>query len=163
MTKNDILRRIRYTFDFGDEKMITIFALANHKVTRAEISDWMKREEDPAYKVLYDDELAVFLNGLIIQMRGRKEGPIPKPEQKLTNNVILKKLQIALNLKGEEVLEVLELADLKVSKYELSAFFRKPEHKHYRPLRDQILRNFLNGMQIKYRATPEENKEKPVD
>ena len=158
MTKNDILRRIRYTFDFNDEKMIAIFALANHKATRAEISDWMKREEDPAYKPLYDDELAVFLNGLIIEKRGRKEGPVPKPEKKLTNNVILKKLQIALNLRAEELLEVLMLADLKVSKYELSAFFRKPDHKHYRPLRDQILRNFLNGMQLKSRGNDSENK-----
>lgn len=151
MTKNDILRRVRYTFDFSDEQMIAIFALAKHKVSRSEIIDWMKRENAPDYQTLYDDELAVFLNGLIIKMRGRKEGPIPKPEKKLTNNVILKKLQIALNLKAEELLDVLELADLKVSKYELSAFFRKPEHKHYRPLRDQFLRNFLNGMQIKYR------------
>jgi len=151
MTKNDILRRIRYTFDFSDAKMISIFALAEHKVTRAEISDWLKREEDPAYQTLYDDELAVFLNGLIIERRGKKDGPIPKPERKLSNNVILKKLQIALNLRAEEVLDVLALADLKVSKYELSAFFRKPDHKHYRPLRDQILRNFLNGMQLKYR------------
>ena len=156
MTKNDILRRIRYTFDFGDDKMVAIFALANHKVTRTELSDWMKREEDPAYKILYDDELAVFLNGLIIERRGRKEGPIPKPEKKLTNNVILKKLQIALNLRAEEVLDILMLADLKVSKYELSAFFRKQDHKHYRPLRDQILRNFLNGMQIKYRKNEPE-------
>ncbi|MBC8193954.1 MAG: DUF1456 family protein [Candidatus Marinimicrobia bacterium] len=156
MTKNDILRRIRYIYDFSDSKMISIFAQAEHKVTRAEIRDWLKREEDPAYKVFYDDELAAFLNGLIIEMRGKKDGPIPKPEQKLTNNVILKKLQIALNLKGEEVLDVLALADLKVSKYELSAFFRKPDHKHYRPLRDQILRNFLNGMQIKYRETPDQ-------
>ena len=154
MTKNDILRRIRYTYDFSDSKMISIFALAEHKVTRAEISDWLKREEDPAYKTLYDDVLAVFLNGLIIELRGKKDGPIPKPEHKLTNNVILKKLQIALNLKAEDVLDVLALADLKVSKYELSAFFRKPDHKHYRPLRDQILRNFLNGMQIKYRVDP---------
>ncbi len=154
MTKNDILRRIRYTFDFSDSKMISIFALAEHKVTRTEISDWLKREEDPAYKTFYDDELAAFLNGFIIDMRGKKEGPLPKPERILTNNVILKKLQIALNLRAEEVLEVLALADLKVSKYELSAFFRKPDHKHYRPLRDQILRNFLNGMQIKYRVDP---------
>jgi uncharacterized protein YehS (DUF1456 family) len=156
MTKNDILRRIRYTFDFSDSKMISIFALAEHKVTRTEISAWLKREEDPDYKPFYDDELAVFLNGLIIEKRGKKEGPTPKPEHKLTNNVILKKLQIALNLKGDEVLDVLALADLKVSKYELSAFFRKPDHKHYRPLRDQILRNFLNGMQIKYREAPGE-------
>ena len=155
MTKNDILRRIRYTFDFSDDKMRSIFALAERKVTRAELSDWMKREEDPAYKTLYDDELAVFLNGLIILKRGRKEGPLPKPEKKLTNNVILKKLQIALNLRSEDVLDVLELADLKVSKYELSAFFRKPDHKHYRHLRDQILRNFLNGVQVKYRKNTE--------
>ena len=154
MTKNDILRRIRYTFDFSDSKMIAIFALAEHKVTRTQISDWLKREEDPAYKTFYDDERADFLNGLIIDMRGKKEGPLPKPERILTNNVILKKLQIALNLKAEDVLDVLALADLKVSKYELSAFFRKPDHKHYRPLRDQILRNFLNGMQIKYRVDP---------
>ncbi len=157
MTKNDILRRIRYTFDFSDSKMISIFALAEHKVTRAEISDWLKREEDPAYKPLYDDELAVFLNGLIVEFRGPKDGPKPKPEQRLSNNAILKKIQIALNLRSEEILDVLALADLKVSKYELSAFFRKPDHKHYRPLRDQILRNFLNGMQIKYKK-PHPNK-----
>jgi uncharacterized protein YehS (DUF1456 family) len=156
MTRNDILRRIRYTFDFSDSKMISIFALADHKVTRTEISDWLKREEDTAYRTFYDDELAVFLNGLIIEMRGKKDGPLPAPEKKLSNNVILKKLQIALNLRAEELLEILELADLKVSKYELSAFFRKPEHKHYRPLRDQILRNFLNGMQTKYRKTDQE-------
>ncbi|MBT3228316.1 MAG: DUF1456 family protein [Candidatus Marinimicrobia bacterium] len=161
MTKNDVLRRIRYTFDFNDDKMIAIFALAGHKVTRTEISDWMKREEDPAYKTLYDDELAMFLNGLIVEKRGRKDGPIPKPEHKLTNNVILKKLQIALNLRAEEVLDVLMLVDLKVSKYELSAFFRKPDHKHYRPLRDQILRNFLNGMQLKYRQTDQDMGQAP--
>jgi len=65
--------------------------------------------------------------------------------------LILKKIKIALDLKAEDILDILVLADLKVSKYELSAFFRKPEHRHYRPLRDQILRNFLKGMQIKYR------------
>jgi len=151
MTNNDVIRRLRYTFDISDSKMIKIFALADKKVSRAEISDWLKREEDPAYKACYDDDLAVFLNGLIIDKRGKKEGPQPVPEKILTNNLILKKIKIALDLKAEDILDILGLADLKVSKYELSAFFRKPEHKHYRPLRDQILRNFLKGMQLKYR------------
>jgi len=61
------------------------------------------------------------------------------------------KLKIALNLKAEDVLEIMELAGFLMSKHELSAFFRKPGHKHYRECKDQILRNFLKGMQLKYR------------
>jgi len=88
---------------------------------------------------------------MIVSMRGAKEGPPPAIERTLSNNVILKKIQIALNLKADDVLSILNLANFSVSKYELSAFFRKPDHKHFRPLRDQILRNFLKGMQLKYR------------
>ena len=65
--------------------------------------------------------------------------------------MIFMKLKIALNLKAEDVLEVLALADLRISKHELSAFFRKPDNKHYRECKDQILRNFLKGLQLKYR------------
>ncbi len=61
------------------------------------------------------------------------------------------KLKIALNLKADDVLEIMNLADLRISKHELSAFFRRPDHKHYRDCKDQILRNFLHGMQLKYR------------
>ncbi len=47
MNKNDILRRIRYVFAFSDSKMISIFDQADHQVTRAQISDWLKRDDDP--------------------------------------------------------------------------------------------------------------------
>ena len=151
MNNNDILRRIRYTFDFDDSKMIKLFALADYKATREQISDWLKKDEDPAFQKCSDTELAIFLNGLIIDRRGKKDGPQPKPEQRLTNNIIFMKLKIALDLKSEDVLEILNLADVQISKHELSAFFRKPDHKHYRECKDQILRNFLNGMQLKYR------------
>ncbi len=152
MTNNDILRRIRYVFDFDDSKMIAIFGLADHQVTREQISDWLKKEDDPAYQKCSDTQLAIFLNGLINDKRGKKEGPQPEPENRLTNNIIFRKLKIALNLKGEDVLAIMALANLRMSKHELSAFFRKPGHKNYRDCQDQILRNFLNGMQIKYRA-----------
>ena len=69
----------------------------------------------------------------------------------MTNNIIFMKLKIALNLKAEDVLEIMDLADLSISKHELSAFFRRPGHKHYRECKNQILRNFLRGMQLKYR------------
>jgi uncharacterized protein YehS (DUF1456 family) len=152
VTNNDILRRIRYTFDFKDSKMIAIFGLADHQVTREQISDWLKKDDDPAYQKCSDTELAIFLNGLINDKRGKREGPQPDPEQSLTNNIIFRKLRIALNLKAEDILEIMDMAGLRISKHELSAFFRKPDHKHYRDCKDQILRNFLNGVQIKYRA-----------
>jgi uncharacterized protein YehS (DUF1456 family) len=150
MNNNDILRRIRYTFDFSDSKMIEIFDRAGHQVTRAQVSDWLKKEDDPSCREIYDKELAIFLNGLIIDKRGKKEGPQPKPEKGLNNNIILRKLKIALNLKDDDILEILELVDMHISKHELSAFFRHPDQNQYRPCKDQILRNFLHGMQIKY-------------
>lgn len=159
MTNNDILRRIRYIFDFDDSTMIAIFALADCPVTREQISDWLKKEDDPAYQECNDTLLATFLNGLINDKRGKKEGVQPEPENRLTNNIIFNKIKIALNLKAEDVLDILKLADLRISKHELSAFFRKPGHKHYRVCQDQILRNFLNGLQIKYR---DESESKPV-
>jgi uncharacterized protein YehS (DUF1456 family) len=152
MTNNDILRRIRYTFDFNDSKMIAVFGLADHQVTRGQISDWLKKDDDPAYQKCSDTQLAIFLNGLINDKRGKKEGPQPEPEQRLTNNIIFRKLKIALNLKAEDILEIMDLTDLRMSKHELSAFFRKPDHKHYRDCKDQILRKFLKGVQLKYRA-----------
>ena len=60
-------------------------------------------------------------------------------------------MKIALNLQSDDVLNMLALADLKISKHELSAFFRKPDHKHFRPCKDQVLRNFLKGVQLKLR------------
>ena len=152
MTNNDILRRIRYTFDFDDSTMIAIFGLAGCQVTREQISDWLKKDDDPAYQKCSDTQLAIFLNGLINYKRGKKEGPQPEPEQRLTNNIIFRKLRIALNLKAEEILEIMDLAGLRISKHELSAFFRKPGHKHYRECKDQVLRNFLTGLQLKYHA-----------
>lgn len=151
MNNNDILRRIRYTFNFNDSKVISLYGLAGYRVTRVQISDWLKKEDDPAYKDCSDIQLAAFLNGLINDKRGTKEGPQPKPEKRLNNNIIFRKLKIALNLKDEDILDILSQVGLPMSKHELSAFFRKPEHKNYRSCKDQILRNFLQGLQLKYR------------
>lgn len=151
MENNDIIRRIRYSFDFNDTKMIEVFALGDSKVTRAQVSSWLKKDIDPGYVGLSDFQLAIFLNGLITLKRGKKEGSKPIPENKLNNNIIFRKLRIALNLKDNDILELLKLADLEISKHELSAFFRKPGQSQHRECKDQILRNFLRGMQMKYR------------
>jgi len=153
VNNNDILRKVRYIFDFNDSRMISIFGLADLEVTRAQISDWLKKDDDPAFQKCNDTQLAIFLNGLINHKRGKKEGEQPKPEKRLNNNIIFRKLKIALDLKAEDILEILNDTDSHISKHELSAFFRKSDHKHYRECMDQILRNFLRGIQIKYRDT----------
>ena len=152
MTTNDVLRRIRYTFDFDDATMIKMFALADLEVTRTQVSDWLKKEEDPDFQKCSDRELAIFLNGLINDKRGKKDGPQAEPESRLSNNIIFRKLKIALNLQADEVQTLVNQGDFNISKHELSAFFRKPENRHYRECKDQVLRNFLKGVQLKYRS-----------
>jgi len=151
MDNNDILRRIRYAFDIRDSQMIETFALADVKVSRAQISDWLKKDIDPDYIEMPDIKMAAFLNGFITDKRGSKEGPKPIPENQLNNNIILRKIRIALNLKDTDILDLLALAGLKISKHELSAFFRKPSQSQYRECKDQVLRNLLRGIQMKYR------------
>ena len=130
---------------------MAIFSQAELPVSRSELSDWLKKEEDPEQQPCEDRTLAGFLNGLINENRGKKEGVQRALEEVLDNNIIFMKLKIALDLRAEDVLRILGLADFEISKHELSAFFRKPGHKHYRECKDQILRNFLHGLQRQYR------------
>jgi len=152
MRNNDILRRLRYIFEINDSKMIAIFALGGLEVTRAEVSSWLKKDEEPDFLACSDLLLAQFLNGFISEKRGKKEGDEPTPEKYLSNNLILRKLRIALNLRDDEIIELLSFAGLQLSKHELSAFFRKKGHKNYRACKDQVLRNFLAGLQVQYRG-----------
>ncbi len=151
MNNNDILRNLRYTFDLNDKMMMKVFSLSNTEVTRAEVSDWLKKEEDEAFKTIIDVNLSAFLNGLIVWKRGKQEGKEPVNEKKLYNNLVLRKLKIALQLKDEDMIEIIGLTGFKISKHELSAFFRKPGQNQYRVCKDQILRKFLFGLQKKYR------------
>lgn len=161
MTNNDSLRSLRYTFNLNDSKMIKIFSLAELKVNREQISNWLKREDDPDYVSLKGSEFASFLNGFIIKKRGKKDGPIPIPEKWMTNNLVLKKVKIALKLTSDDIQDLLDSTGFTVSDHELSALFRKPDHKHFRQCQDQFLRSFLKGLQLKYR--PEENTEEDDD
>jgi uncharacterized protein YehS (DUF1456 family) len=151
MSNNDILRTLRYTFHFHDHKMAEIFALGGMNVFFEEVALWLKKEDDPDFKKLHDKDLATFLNGLIILNRGLKGEEVPTPEKSLNNNLILRKLRIALNYKDEDMLDIFALRGFRLSKHELSAFFRNPTQPQFRECKDQVLRNFLMGLQMKYR------------
>ncbi|WP_035239512.1 DUF1456 family protein [Desulfobacter vibrioformis] len=161
MNRNDILRRIRYIFDFSNSDMIAIFEQAGQQMSRVQVIDLLRKDDDPACKKCTDTDMAAFLNGLINHKRGKKEGAQPESEQTLTNNAILKKLEIAVNFQADDMVRVLSLAGLRISKHELSAFFRKPGHKHYRECKDQVLRNFLKGLQLELRPGTDNNSSDP--
>lgn len=153
MKNNDILRRLRYTFDIDDNKMVSLFAEGGKKVDRNTVGNWLKKEDDKGFVSLYDIDLAIFLNGFIIDKRGKKDDQIPVPEKTLSNNLILRKLKIALILRDDDMLSILKKADFRLGKHELSAFFRKPTQGQYRLCKDQVLRNFLMGLQLTYRPS----------
>ncbi|PCM44969.1 DUF1456 family protein [Marinobacter sp. ANT_B65] len=151
MNNNDILRRVRYIFDYSDQLMVSIFKLGGHEGSKPELAAWLAREGEPGFVLCPDEKLIRFLNGLIIKNRGAKSPEIPVPEAVLTNNVVLRKLKIALNLQADDLLEILELNGFTLSKHELSALFRRPGHQNYRECLDQLLRNILDGMEKRYR------------
>ncbi|GIZ10121.1 DUF1456 family protein [Flavobacterium sp. UMI-01] len=76
----------------------------------------------------------------------------------MTNNDIFKKLRVALMLRDDQIVEILELVDFRISKSELGAFFRDEKHPNYMECGDQVLRNFLNGLVIHLRGTKENPK-----
>ncbi|GAB3175711.1 YehS family protein [Telluribacter humicola] len=157
MNNNDILRRLRFAFDLNDAEMIRLFKLGGYEANRAEVSDWLKKEEDPEHKGLVDVRLSNFLNGFIVDKRGKKDGEEPQAEKKTNNNLVLRKLKIALSMNDTDMLEVFDLVGFRISKHELSAFFRNPTNSHYQPCKDQILRNFLVGLQMKYRPNQKDD------
>lgn len=157
------MRRLRYTFNFNDKQMVAIFASAEESVNREQISQWLKKDNDSDFVAINDSLLATFLNGFINEKRGKKPGSQIAPEKRLTNNIILTKLKIALNLQAEQIITLLNDVDFRLSKPELSAFSRKPDHKHYRECKDQVLRNFLQAVDKKYHVARTAKITKPSD
>ncbi|MGM0875758.1 MAG: DUF1456 family protein [Bacillota bacterium] len=175
MDNNDILIRIRYALDIKNTDMVEIFKLGGIEVTKEEVlkiltksNDSYHYEDDNDGDIAENEEnikcdnimLESFLNGFIIFKRGKQD---PKPGQpnrpgqsvknnESVNNIILKKLKIALSLTSEDMLDILEEAGVDITKGELSALLRKEGHKNYKECGDRYARNFLKGLAIKYRS-----------
>jgi len=156
MINNDVLRAIRYLLDLSDGKVVEIIRLVEPEteLDKADVLDFLKKEEDEGFQECSDQVLAQFLDGLIIHYRGRDESRQPRPlEKRVTNNVVLKKLRVAFELKDVDMHQVFEDAGFPISKPELTALFRQPGHKHFRLCGDQALRNFLKGLTLRIRGT----------
>jgi uncharacterized protein YehS (DUF1456 family) len=114
-------------------------------------ADEPKKEEETGFVVCDDMVMGTFLAGLIISRRGAhdpKHGSAKTTDMVLTNNLILRRLRIALELNDATMLAILGKAGVQLSKSELSAMFRAVGHRNYKPCGDQILRNFIRGLTL---------------
>lgn len=150
MDNNELLRSIREVFEFDEATMITIFREAGREVGPSAIAAFLKSEEEDNYLPCANPIMAFFLDGLIVHNRGKKEGSpsAAKPVVKLSNNTILKKLRIALDLKEEEMIGIFEMGGVAMTAHDITALFRKEGHKHYKECDDQLLRGFIKGLAL---------------
>ena len=154
MINNDVMRSIRYMLDLGDAKVVEIIHLADPElvIDKEQIPALLKKEEAEGFEPCSDRVLAHFLDGLVIYYRGPSEGGPRRVESRITNNLVLKKLRVAFQLKDVDMHEIFQAAGFPLSKPEMTALFRQADHKHFRACGDQILRNFLKGLTLRYRA-----------
>lgn len=145
MTNNDILRRLRYALNMDNTGIIRLFTLGGHALSQEDLDLLLKKDEEPGFVECPDVLLSAFLDGLITSRRGAREAATDAAET-LNNNLILRKLRIALELKDADMIRILEAGGMEISKSELSAFFRKPGHRNFVFCRDQLLRKFLSGL-----------------
>ena len=166
MENNDILIRLRYALEIKNKEMAEIFKLGGVEVTVPEVIKILTKSDDEE-EADYDEQINCnnamfdsFLDGFIIFKRGKQEPKpgqpdTPEPSQRKTanvNNLLLKKVKIALALTTEDMLDLFEKAGITVTKGELGALLRKEGHKNYKECGDKFARNFLKGLAIKYRG-----------
>lgn len=177
MDNNDILIRLRYALNIRDTDMVKIFKFGGVELTEEEVRKVLiKSKETYRYNNIAVDApdevkeqeenikcknsmLESFLNGFIIFKRG-KQDPLPgQPEipvlkncENHPNNILLKKLKIALSLTSDDMLEILATTGVIVTKGELGALLRSEGHKNYKECGDKYARNFLKGLALKYRG-----------
>jgi uncharacterized protein YehS (DUF1456 family) len=155
MINNDIIRRVRYALSISNADMVEIFKLAGHDFPEASIPGILMKEKEAGFFECSDRLLELFLDGLIIMKRGKKESSSLQssalPLASISNNMVLKKLRIAFNLKEDDMLAMFKLAECAITRPELSALFRKQGTKNYKVCGDQILKKFLHGVTVFFR------------
>lgn len=137
--------------NISEFKLVDIVKLGGGEVTQAEMNAYIKSEDEPGFVECGQNVMSRFLNGLIYFKRGKDETRPPLSPELPTNNVVLKKLRVAFELKDDDIISMLAASGFNVSKTELSALFRKEGHQNYRDCGDQLLRNFLKGLTNKLR------------
>jgi uncharacterized protein YehS (DUF1456 family) len=148
MTSNQILKKLQSILKIDEEEMYKIFLLGAYELPKARLHGYLAPEGDRAFLDCGYEALGHFLDGLIVYKRGPSNHNPSDEVIALDNNLILKKLRIAFELKEVDLYAIFHSVDIDISKSELNALFRKIGHKNYRSCPDSILELFLEGLEI---------------
>ena len=149
MSTNNILQSCFRTLNISEETMVEIFKLGDFDVKPNTLSGYLKDIDDKEFLDCGYEALGSFLDGLILYKRGESKNKSKSDEDvRLNNNLILKKLRIAYELKEVDMYAIFSAVDINITKGELSSLFRKEGHKNYRACPDSILQLFLEGLEI---------------
>ena len=147
MQINDILFKLKNALSLSYEEMIKAYALADYKMTQERLESILKRRQDKGYAEASYEELGVFLDGLVLLKRGQSDKVATGEEAvPLTNNLILKKVRVAMELKEPELVILFTLADAELTKRQIGALFRKEGTKNFKACSDELLMAFLEGL-----------------
>ena len=147
MHNNEILSRLVNALTLKDESLAEIFALGGEEMKGADALARTRDLDTEGAVACTSEELGRFLDGLILSKRGPRDTDAPpRAPVALTNNGILKKLRIALTLKEDDVLRILDAGGSPTTPLALSPLFRKPGNKHFRACSDAVLCSFLDGL-----------------
>ena len=154
---NEILYRLQQALGLSIDEMLKAYALTDYPMEQTHLESLLKRRNDKAFHLCSYEELGVFLDGLIILKRGPSSKQANENDAvPLTNNLILKKLRVALELKESETELVFNLADVFLTKQELKSLFRKEDHKNFKPCSNALLMAFIEGLEEFYYTGEEE-------
>lgn len=144
---NEILYKIQKALNLTSDDMLKAYELEDYTMEVAHLESLLMRRQEKDFKICSYEELGVFLDGLVSLKRGvSPKKPNDDDGVELTNNLILKKLRIALELKDAQMGEILSLADVNLSKQQLASLFRNENHKNHRECSDELLIAFLDGL-----------------
>lgn len=151
MTNNDLLRRLRYALNLNGVSIAETCRLGGHEIGPTDVLKLLKKEDEHGFAACDDTVMCAFLDGLIISRRGPRDAQSVAAQPSdglLNNNLILRKLRIALELNDADMLAIFRQAGVSLSKAELSALFRGVEQRNYKECGDQLLRNFVRGLTL---------------
>ncbi len=146
MTNNYKLSLLMNSLKLSKTDILKSYKLVDKKITQDDVDDILREPSDEKFVLLSDEGFEMFLNGFIIYKRGPSDKKAKKQKIYFSNNIILKKLKIALNLKDEDIIKIFEKDGLEITKSQLTAYFRRDGHINYRKCSDSLLKRFINGL-----------------
>ncbi len=147
MITNTILKKIQKIEKADSDKIYEIFTTNGYELPKRRVEGYLSDENSKEFLDCGYEALGNFLDGLIVYKRGEIKSR-GDSEVRLTNNLILKKLRIAYELKEVDLFAIFNSVEIDITKSELSSIFRSEDHKKYRACPDSILLLFLDGLEI---------------